>query len=793
MIRYDDDNKYFQLDTKNTSYCMAVNETGQVEHLYYGPKIKVDVPQAMQEKQALTPGNCNAYDKEHSISLENSCMEYSSLGKGDIREPFVDIVYEDGSFTSDFVFAFSKMTKGKPEFKTLPGSYSDENNQDHLLISLKDKNSDATLELHYYVYEEEDVITRSAKLINTTNETLKLRRLMSLQLDLDDIGYKVTSFHGGWTKEMNRQESVVNGGKFVNSTYCGCSSSRSNPFIMVSEADASEKYGVCYGFNLIYSGNHYESVEVSGFEKTRIVTGINPQGFEFKLAPKDVFEAPEAVMTYSSNGYNGMSQNMHAFIKKHIVRGEWRDKARPILLNSWEAAYFDINESKLVDLASEGAKLGIELFVMDDGWFGKRNDDNAALGDWDENRDKLPHGVAGLAEKINDLGLDFGIWVEPEMVNVDSDLYRAHPDWAIEIPGKDHTEGRNQRILDFANPEVVEYMTEKMSEVFSLGNIAYVKWDMNRTFTDYYSQYLPKDRQGEVGHRYILGIYKMMKDLMAKFPKILFEGCASGGNRFDLGILSYFPQIWASDCTDAIERLRIQDGYSYGYPMSTVSAHVSGCPNHQTLRNTPVDTRFNVASFGVLGYECNLCDATKEEKEAIKEQIAIYKKYREVMQFGTFYRGKADNTYQWTVVSQDKKTAIGLVAQKLMRAGCAYEKFVAVGLEDDTKYRFYGRDLQYHLKEYGDLCNTGMPKLPLVGRPHINPNNQTMMNLLNKVNPMKGEKEDCVAYGSALVNAGVKLKQAYNGVGYNGEGETRHFPDFGSRLYFMEAVEETEE
>lgn len=788
MIRYEESTKFFQLDTKNTSYCMAVLDTGHVEHMYYGSKIKADAPDFMLEKRCLTPGNCNAYDSEHPITLEDACLEMSGYGKGDIREPFIEAVFEDGSTTTDFVFDYCLVDKGKKAYKTLPGSYDDDNKQDHLMISMKDKNSGCTLELHYYVYEEEDVITRSAKFVNTSDNDVKLTRLMSAQLDVDEAGFVITSFHGGWTQEMNKHDVTLSAGRFVNSSFTGGSSSRSNPFVMMSRPETTEYMGDCFGFNLIYSGNHYESFEVNSFDKTRFVSGINPANFEFLIEPKGVFEAPEAVMTFSKCGHNGMSQNMHAFVRKHIVRGKWRDKVRPILLNSWEAAYFDINESKLLNLAAEGKKLGMELFVMDDGWFGKRDGDTAALGDWKENTDKLPHGVQGLAERVNDLGMDFGIWVEPEMVNVDSDLYRAHPDWAICIPDKDHSEGRNQRILDLSNPEVVEYMTKAMSDVFSLGNIAYVKWDMNRTFTDYFSQYLPKDKQGEVAHRYMMGLYKMMKDLTEKFPEILFEGCASGGNRFDLGILSYFPQIWASDCTDAVERLKIQNGYSYGYPMSTVSAHVSGCPNHQTLRTTPIDTRFNVASFGVLGYECNLADATKEEKEAIKEQIEIYKKYRETMQFGAFYRQSAGNVYEWTVVSPDKSTAIGMVTQILMQAGKGYQKFTANGLDPDKKYHFFGRELKYHLKEYGDLVNTGMPSLPLFGKPHINPNNDTMMNLLNKMNPMNGEKEDCEVYGDALMNCGVKLKQAYTGVGYNGEGETRHFPDFGSRIYFIEEV-----
>ena len=530
MIRYEENTKFFQLDTKNTSYCMSVLDTGHVEHMYYGAKITADTPEFMLDKMCFTPGNCNAYDSEHSITLEDASLEASGYGKGDIREPFVEAVYADGS-------DYCMVDKGKKSYKTLPGSYSDDNSQDHLMISLKDKNSGCTLELHYYVYEEEDVITRSAKFVNTSDDTVKLLRLMSMQLDTDEAGYVITSFHGGWTQEMNKHDVTLTSGRFVNSSFTGGSSSRSNPFVMMSRPETTQNQGDCFGFNLIYSGNHYESFEVNSFDKTRFVSGINPSNFCFTLEPKDFFEAPEAVMTYSKNGHNGMSRNMHAFVRKHIVRGKWRDKARPVLLNSWEAAYFDINESKLLNLAAEGAKLGIELFVMDDGWFGKRNDDAAALGDWTENTDKLPHGVKGLAERVNDLGMDFGIWVEPEMVNVDSDLYRAHPDWALYIPDKDHSEGRNQRILDFSNPEVVDYITDAMTKVFSLGNIAYVKWDMNRTFTDYYSQYLPKDRQGEVAHRYICGVYQVMKTLTEKFPEILFEGCAAGGGRYGQAIV----------------------------------------------------------------------------------------------------------------------------------------------------------------------------------------------------------------------------------------------------------------
>ena len=782
MIRQLDD--IFVLDTPNTTYVLGVMESRQLEHLYYGEHIRIDSKEdamALVEKHSCLPGNAVSYnDTFRRISLEDVRLEMSSYGKGDVREPFVEITHADGSYTSDFVFAEAVIKSGKEPFETLPGSYEENNLVDELVITMKDYNYALTLELHYFVFLNHDIITRSAKLINTSNEPIELERLMSTQLDFESTGWVVSTFHGAWAREMNRFDAAVQAGKLVNATYCGCSSNRSNPFIMLSQADTSEDRGICYGLNLIYSGNHYEAVEVSAFGKTRVVCGINPTSFSFHLDAGESFEAPEVVMSFSKDGYNGMSQNMHKFVRECIVRGQWKKKIRPVLLNSWEAAYFDINESKLLKLAKAGKEVGVELFVMDDGWFGTRNDDTQALGDWYPNYKKLPNGIAGIAKKVNALGLDFGIWVEPEMVNVKSELYRMHPDWVMEIPGKPHSESRNQRILDFSNPEVVEYMTKQMENVFSSGNIAYVKWDMNRIFSDYYSQYLPKDRQKEVAHRYMMGLYKMLDSLNKSFPHILFEGCASGGNRFDLGMLCYFPQIWASDDTDAIYRVQGQTGYSYGYPMSCVSAHVSDCPNHQTLRNTPMATRFQVAAFGVLGYECNLCEMRKEEVKEIKEQIALYKKWREVLQYGSFYRGRSDNIYEWTCVSEDKSKAVGMLLQKMFCPNTHFEQYTPKGLLKDKKYLFYNRELTFNLKEFGGLINQVSPI-------HIR-QNSLLHNMIAKFVRMPGEKECCMSYGSALMESGVKLKQGFGATGYS--EDIRFSQDFASRMYFMEQVED---
>lgn len=776
----------FVLDTPNTTYAFQIIPSGQLEHLYYGERVTIEREEetaALTEKHAFPPGNVVCYSPEHSnFSLEDYRLEMSSYGKGDIREPFIEVTHNDGSYTSDFVFADAQIKHGKTPFETLPGSYEENNLVDELVVTLRDASYDLTLELHYFVFVNQDVISRSAKLINTSLEPITLERLMSTQLDFETANWVVSTFHGAWGREMNRCDMAVNGGKAVNDTYCGCSSNRSNPFIMLSKEDTGEDWGHCYGLNLIYSGNHYEAVEVSAYGKTRVVCGINPKSFQFHIAPGEVFEAPEAVMTYSKKGFNGMSRNMHRFVRECIVRGEWKKKPRPVLLNSWEAAYFDINESKLLKLAKAGKDVGVELFVMDDGWFGTRNDDTQSLGDWYPNTKKLPNGIAGLAQKVNDLGLDFGLWVEPEMVNVNSDLYRAHPEWVMEIPGKPHSESRNQRILDLANPEVVEYITKQMENVFSSGNVAYVKWDMNRIFSDYYSQYLPPERQKEVAHRYMMGLYKMLESLNKSFPHILFEGCASGGNRFDLGMLCYFPQIWASDDTDAIYRVQGQTGYSYGYPMSTVSAHVSDCPNHQTLRNSPMATRFTVAAFGVLGYECNLCEMKREEVKDIKEQIELYKKWREVLQFGTFYRGRKGNIYEWTCVSEDQSKAVGMILQQMFIPNTHFEQYIPKGLMEDEKYLFYNRELTFNLKEFGGLINQVSPI-------HIK-QDSLLHNVISKLIRMPGEKECCISSGKLLMESGVKLKQGFGATGY--AEDIRFSQDFSSRMYFMEVVDEEE-
>ena len=775
MIRQFD--QCFILDTEGTTYAFRVLPSGHLEHLYYGSRIPLDAASAaaLSEPHAFVPGNTIAYSPDHpALALEDTCLELSFPGKGDLREPFVEVVHADGSRTSDFLFAGAEISSAKPPLATLPSAYT-EGEAEHLCLTLKDAVYPVTLELRYDVYPDCDCICRSAVLRNTGDAPLALERLLSLQLDLPDAGWCVTSFHGAWAREMEKHTTPLTAGKYVVESRAGSSSNRANPFVMLHAPDATETAGDCYGCNLIYSGNHYTAAEVNAYGKTRLASGINPTGFRFLLGPGERFEAPEAVLTYSSQGFAGQSRNMHRFVRRHILRGVWKERPRPVLLNSWEASYFDFSESSLVSLAKTGRDLGIELFVMDDGWFGERSNDTKALGDWDPNPKKLPGGLAGLCKKINGLGMDFGLWVEPEMVNTDSALYRAHPDWAMSIPGAPHAEGRNQRILDLSNPAVVDWLIEKMSAVFSAAPIAYVKWDYNRVFSDVYSPALPPERQGEAAHRYICGLYRLMGALVERFPNILFEGCASGGGRFDLGILSYFPQIWASDNTDAISRAAIQEGYSYAYPQCTVSAHVSASPNHQTLRETPLDTRFAVAAFGVLGYELDLRDLSSGEREEIKAQIALYKQWREVLQYGRFYRGRTGNLHEWTCVAPDRSAAVGMLLQELVRPNTSAARFFAKGLDREARYHFRNLPRSINVKRFGSLINTQTPV-------HVR-TDSLVHNVIAKVMKMPGETEDVTVPGGVLM-AGLPLRPGFAGTGF-GEN-VRLFQDFDARLYLME-------
>ena len=513
---------------------------------------------------------------------------------------------------------------------------------------------------------------------------------------------------GAWSRERYVKNRILEQGITAIDSMRGNSSHEHNPFMVLKRPNAGETSGEVIGFSLIYSGNFRMQAEVDTHDVTRITVGINPDRFDWKLEPGEEFQTPEAVMVYSDQGLNKMSQTFHRLYAKRLARGYWRDRPRPILNNNWEATYFNFTEDRLVQIASKAKECGVELFVLDDGWFGQRNDDHAGLGDWVANPERLPNGIKGLSERIEAMGIKFGLWFEPEMTNKDSDLYRAHPDWILHTPGRNASHGRYQYVLDFSRKEVVEYIYEMMAKILSEAKVSYIKWDMNRSITECYSVALPADRQGEVFHRYILGVYDLYERLTSEFPEVLFESCSSGGGRFDPGMLYYAPQGWTSDDSDAIERLKIQYGTSLCYPISSMGSHVSVIPNHQVFRKTPLHTRANVAYFGTFGYELDLNSLKEEEIAEVKEQIIFMKKYRKLFQFGDFYRLKSPfegNETIWMVVSEDKKTAIVGYYRTLNGVNQAYSRIKLQGLDPDMLYE----NILNKTENYGDeLMNFGL-------------------------------------------------------------------------------------
>lgn len=800
----------FLLETAATAYLFRVLPTGHLQHIWYGKKLELgldavgedsvrqkDLVHAAAEAMAAKYTNANGcsvvYDKAYpALTMNDLSLETSGTGTGDFRSPMVELCFADGTRTADFMFDSFSVLTGASTRVALPCAYDDTGLAQTLKLVLREKGRPVKLEMYYTVFEACDVITRSCTLVNEGNAPVRIDRLYSAQLDIPGSGYVFTHFHGDWAREMERTDTPVKAGRVVSASRTGFSSNHANPFVMLFAPGATEYAGEGWGCNLVWSGPHAEMAEVSSQGSTRLLTGVDPDQFTWQLEAGGRFEAPEAVLTYSCAGYSGISVNMHAFVREHIVRGEWKYKERPVLLNSWEASYFNFTEASLLRLAKTGRDAGIELFVMDDGWFSKRNDDKRSLGDWYVNTDKLPGGVKRLGEKIEKLGMKFGIWVEPEMVNEDSDLYRAHPDWAVRIDDRPHAEGRNQMLLDLTRDDVCEHLIAVMSEVFSSGPISYVKWDMNRNFSDVFSRALDAAKQGEFLYRYQLGLYRVMSVLAQRFPHILFEGCASGGNRFDLGILCSMPQIWASDDTDAIARCYIQNGLSYGYPQSVIGAHVSNCPNHQTLRTTPLETRFTVASMGVLGYECNLAEMKKEELDAVKEQIALYKMWRRVLQYGQLYRiggaltgaagaaGLPDspNLVEWCVVAPDQSRAVAVMVQETVKPHTGRAALRFRGLEDAALYRFATRALKYDIRRFGDLVN-------MISPVHIK-KDSLLHNTVAHFIKMDGECEDQTVSGALLNHAGIALAQGFAGTGY-GEN-TRLYQDFDARMYFVEKL-----
>lgn len=711
-IVFHEKNRTFHLFNDKISYIMAVLPNGQMGQLYFGKRIHQREDYSYLLEMMARPMGSYVFESDRTLSLEHVKQEYGVYGSTDYRCPAVEILQENGSRISDFCYKSHTVSGGKPKLKGLPATYTESDSEaETLTLVLEDKVTGIELKLLYTLFAGSGIIARSARFLNCGKKPVHLLKAMSLCMDLPDHDYDWIQFSGAWARERYPKKRRLETGIQSVGSMRGHSSHEHNPFVILKRPTADEFQGEVIGFSLIYSGNFLAQAEVDTHDTTRVLLGINPEWFDWKLEPGEEFQTPEAVMVYTDRGMNDMSQTFHRLFQKRLARGYWRDRERPILINNWEATYFDFTEERIVEIAKKAKEQGIELFVLDDGWFGKRTSERAGLGDWKANPERLPEGITGLAQKVEALGMKFGLWFEPEMVNKDSDLYREHPDWILSVPERRQSQGRYQYVLDFSRKEVVGYIYDRMAEILGSGKVSYVKWDMNRSITECWSAALPADRQGEVFHRYILGVYDLYDRLNTAFPEVLFESCASGGGRFDPGLLYYAPQGWASDDTDAAERLKIQYGTSYCYPISSIGAHVSASPNHQIMRSTPLYTRANVACFGTFGYELDLNRLTAEEQEEVKRQTAFMKKYRSVLQFGSFYRLESPfegNVTAWMSVSGDRKTAVVGWYRTLNGINMGYTRVKLRGLEPDSVYRV-SEDGVLRGEYYGDeLMNVGL-------------------------------------------------------------------------------------
>ena len=696
-ILFHERTKTFHLTNGLVSYLMKVLPNGVLGQLYFGQAIRDREIFDHLLEQAYRPMTSCVFEGNPFFSMEHIKQEYPAYGSTDYRHPAIQILQPNGSRITDLVYQSHSVVSGKPALEGLPATYCESPGEaETLTIHLRDKLLGVFVDLNYTLFADRPVIARSAKIVNGGGQDLHLTHAMSLCLDLPDSDYEFVHFSGAWSRERWMKIRKLEQGVQSVESARGNSSHNHNPFIMLRRPGTDEEKGEVIGFSLIYSGNFLAQVEVDTWDTARVTLGINPFGFDWKLAPGESFQTPEAVMVYSYEGMGAMSRTFHQLYRSRLARGLWRDKARPILINNWEATYFDFTEDKLISIAEAAHKDGVELFVLDDGWFGARSNDFAGLGDWTPNPKRLPEGLAGLSKQINSLGMLFGLWFEPEMVNKDSDLYRAHPDWIIHVPGRRDSHGRNQYVLDFSRPEVVDCIYDQIARLLDEAHISYVKWDMNRSITEPYSEALPADRQGELFHRYILGVYSLYDRLTTNFPHVLFESCASGGGRFDPGMLYYAPQCWTSDDSDAAERLKIQYGTSFCYPVSSMGAHVSAVPNAQTGRTVPLETRGVAAMSGAFGYEMDLSAATEAEKRLIQEQTAFFKEHYDLIQRGDYYRlTELDRPFTaWEQVSPDRREALVSLVYGPNRAAGPFRILRLKGLDPQALYQVNGGEIR---------------------------------------------------------------------------------------------------
>lgn len=756
MIRKE--KQFFHMTTSHSSYLMRILDTGQLDHVYYGARLDdLFGVENIAEPFSLNISAVPYLDEEHPYHFPSRFLcEYSTPAIGDSRESALIIDYDNGETALSLLFHSYRVFKGKDD--SFPAHAAWDESTETLEIRLTDSVLPISVYLYYTIYFEEDVVLRSARIVNGLERPIRLRTASSLSLDFPFDDFSLISFDGAWARERNENERKLLPGIVVIDSKLGTSSNEHNPLIYLRR----ESSGEVYGFNLIYSGNHREVVEVSPFGKTRVITGINPYAFEWILHPGKSFSTPEAVMTYSTS-LDDAAANFHDFINRFIVRGYWKGRERPVLINSWEAVYYNFSEKKLLSLAKSASDLGFELFVLDDGWFGSRRDDTKGLGDWFASKELFQEGLEGFSSKIKQMGLMFGLWVEPEMVNMDSELYRMHPDWMVSIPGRKPLVSRHQFLLDMTRDDVRDYLFSTLEKVFSSCDVDYVKWDFNRTITDYYSHSPEMRSMGEFLHRYVLGLYDLLARITSRFPKILFESCASGGNRYDLGMLSFMPQVWTSDNTDLYHRIRIQEGTLRGYPLSSMGSHVSASPGHQSLRVSLIESRFDVSSFGILGYELDLNALSGLERDAVRDEIAFYKRYRRVFQYGAFRPLHLDTPYSkwWTLTLDGVTLVLEFVYRNMPNTGRC-DRLRIPFLDKGKRYRVANRKIRIEKDFFGSLY-------PDYGKE-------------------EGEEYSVSVSGSILTSSGIALPPQFMGNGF--PPGVRVIGDNGTRMYVVEEMKE---
>lgn len=695
-ISFNQNKKMFHISSNKTSYIIKILDTNHLISLYWGKKLNSDNVEYVFRTRDFGSFLTNT-DNINGFMIESTSLEYPSFGATDLRSPAIEFQFKDGTSATDLRYKCHNIYKGKNKLDNLPATYIENDTEAETLeITLIDSLKNVEVILSYSVFEEFNAITRSVKVKNLSKEPVNIERILSANFDFKDAKFDFIQLSGAWARERDVVRTPLRRGSQSIESRRGASSHAQNPFIALARPDTNEHTGDIFGFSLVYSGNFLANIEVDMYENSRVQIGINPFDFKWLLESGEEFQAPEVVMAYSHEGITGMSHIYHNLYGKRLCRGKYRDKTRPILINNWEATYFDFDDKKIEAIAKEASSLGIELFVLDDGWFGERNNDKSSLGDWFVNEEKLNGGLNKLANKINNMGMKFGLWFEPEMVSPISKLYEKHPNWCIHIDGRTKSTARNQLILDLGRNDVKEYIIETVSNVLKSANIEYVKWDMNRNMSEVASSVLDPARQRETSHRYILGLYEILEEITNRFPNILFESCSGGGGRFDAGMLYYMPQVWTSDDTDAIERLKIQHGTSIVYPNVTMGCHVSAVPNHQAHRITPLKTRGAVAMSGNFGYELDITKLSNEEKEIMKEQINFYKEVRDTIQFGKLYRLSnpfEDNDVAWMYVSDDKKEIIVTLVRQYATVNRGFTNLKLKGLDENSSYEVVGENL----------------------------------------------------------------------------------------------------